>query len=60
MSDHKIKVLRIIARLNIGGPAIHVVLLSAGIDRARLESALVSGSENPAEGSMFSWKLPHW
>lgn len=59
VSDHKIKVLRVIARLNIGGPAIHVVLLSAGLDRARFESLLVSGSENPGEGSMLDYALSH-
>ena len=59
VSDHKIKVLRVIARLNIGGPAIHVVLLSAGMDRVRFESLLVSGSENPGEGSMLDYALSH-
>jgi hypothetical protein len=38
VSDPKINILRVIARLNIGGPAIHVVLLSAGMDRVRFES----------------------
>ena len=32
----KINVLRIIARLNIGGPAIHTVLLTAGLDTGML------------------------
>jgi glycosyltransferase involved in cell wall biosynthesis len=59
VSDHKIKILRVIARLNIGGPAIHVVLLSAGMDRVRFESLLVSGSENPGEGSMLDYALSH-
>ena len=59
MSDHKIKVLRVIARLNIGGPAIHVVLLSAGMDGLRFESVLVSGSEHPGEGSMLDYALSH-
>ena len=44
--------LRIIARLNVGGPAIHVSLLTAKLDPARFESRLVTGSENPGEGSM--------
>jgi glycosyltransferase involved in cell wall biosynthesis len=59
VSDPKIKILRVIARLNIGGPAIHVVLLSAGMDRVRFESLLVSGSENPGEGSMLDYALSH-
>lgn len=48
----KIKVLRIIARLNIGGPAIHVILLSHGLNRDRFKSLLVSGSMSPDEGDM--------
>jgi hypothetical protein len=59
VSNYKIKVLRVIARLNIGGPAIHVVLLSAGLDRLRFESVLVSSSENPGEGSMLDYALSH-
>jgi hypothetical protein len=59
VSDPKIKILRVIARLNIGGPAIHVVLLSAGMDRVWFESLLVSGSENPGEGSMLDYALYH-
>jgi glycosyltransferase involved in cell wall biosynthesis len=59
VSDHKIKVLRVIARLNIGGPAIHVVLLTAGLDRARFDSSLVSGSESAGEGSMLDYALSH-
>jgi glycosyltransferase involved in cell wall biosynthesis len=58
-SARRIKVLRVIARLNIGGPAIHVVLLTAGLDRAHFESALVSGSENPGEGSMLDYARSH-
>ena len=48
----KIKVLRIIARLNIGGPAIHTVLLTAGLDKGRFESVLVRGAVSPGEGDM--------
>jgi glycosyltransferase involved in cell wall biosynthesis len=59
VSSHKIKVLRVIARLNIGGPAIHVVLLSAGLNRDRFESMLVSGRENPGEGSMLDYAQSH-
>jgi glycosyltransferase involved in cell wall biosynthesis len=45
-----IRVLRIIARLNIGGPAIHVSLLTERLDPARYESTLVTGAESPGEG----------
>ncbi len=49
----KIKVLRIIARLNIGGPAIHTILLSEGLDNNRFETLLVTGLTEKYEGDMF-------
>jgi len=56
---HKAKVLRIIGRLNVGGPAIHVVNLTAGLDPTRYHSLLVAGSENEGEGSMLDFALAH-
>jgi len=50
--DEKIKIARIITRLNIGGPAIHVVLLTEGLDKARFESLLISGKISMDEGDM--------
>jgi GT2 family glycosyltransferase/glycosyltransferase involved in cell wall biosynthesis len=47
-----IKVLRIIARLNIGGPAIHVSLLTRGLNPERFTSLLVTGSISRDEGDM--------
>lgn len=47
-----IKILRMIARLNIGGPAIHVFLLSRGLNRERFESSLITGIISPQEGDM--------
>lgn len=49
----KIKVLRIIARLNIGGPAIHTILLTEGLDKNRFETILVAGTVEKSEGDMF-------
>jgi len=51
------KIVRIIARLNIGGPAIHTVLLTAGLDGARFESLLVTGVVGPDEGDMCDLAL---
>ncbi|MFP4388040.1 MAG: glycosyltransferase, partial [Desulfococcaceae bacterium] len=45
-------VLRAISRLNIGGPAIHVRLLSQGLDPRRFRTVLVTGRISSAEGSM--------
>jgi len=49
--------LRVIGRLNVGGPSIHVVNLSAGLDPSRFEQLLVIGRESPAEGSMLNYAL---
>jgi glycosyltransferase involved in cell wall biosynthesis len=49
----KVKIIRIIARLNIGGPAIHTILLTAGLNNERFESMLVTGVEGEYEGNMF-------
>jgi len=49
----KIKVLRIISRLNIGGPAIHAILLTEGLNRDKFESILVTGKVESAEADMM-------
>lgn len=49
---NKIKVLRIIARLNIGGPAMHAVILTEGLDKTHFESLLVCGNIDKNEGDM--------
>jgi glycosyltransferase involved in cell wall biosynthesis len=48
----KIKVLRIITRMNIGGPAIQAALLSAGLDKEMFSSALITGQVSSGEGDM--------
>ncbi len=45
-------ILRIIGRLNVGGPAIHTILLTALLDEERYVSHLVTGTEGATEGSM--------
>jgi glycosyltransferase involved in cell wall biosynthesis len=44
-------VLRVIARLNVGGPAHHVSLLSGRLDAERYESLLVAGTIGHGEAS---------
>jgi glycosyltransferase involved in cell wall biosynthesis len=44
-------VLRVIARMNIGGPAHHVSMLSGRLDPERFETLLVHGSLGAGEGS---------
>jgi glycosyltransferase involved in cell wall biosynthesis len=55
--SRRIKIIRIIARLNVGGPSIHVVNLNHGLDANRFASLLISGTENPGEGSMIDFAL---
>ena len=50
--DFRIRILRFIARLNIGGPSIHVYLLTAGLDPEKFHSTLVTGRISPQEGDM--------
>ncbi len=50
-----VRVLRVIARLNVGGPALHVSLLNSGMHAERFRSWLVTGTENPGEGSLRSY-----
>ena len=46
------KVVRVIARLNVGGPARHVVWLTAGLRSGECESVLVAGTVPPGEDDM--------
>lgn len=48
----KIKVMRIVTRLNVGGPSIHVVLLTHGLDPDVFETLLVTGQLSKDEGDM--------
>jgi glycosyltransferase involved in cell wall biosynthesis len=43
--------MRIIARLNVGGPAYHVSLLGGRMDRSRYSTLLVHGEVGPGEAS---------
>jgi glycosyltransferase involved in cell wall biosynthesis len=47
-----IRVLRVIARLNIGGPALHVSYLTDGLDKIGYQTMLVAGKVSEGEGSM--------
>ncbi len=48
----KVKVIRIIARLNIGGPARHVAILSEGLNKNSYDSTLLYGNLGNGEGDM--------
>jgi len=51
-----IRILRAITRLNIGGPAIHAILLTHALDDgAAFSSTLVTGTTAPREGDMLDF-----
>jgi colanic acid biosynthesis glycosyl transferase WcaI len=50
--DAAIKVLRVIARLNVGGPTLHVAYLTRGLTPLGYETTLVTGRVGENEGSM--------
>src|SRR4051812_49145890 len=50
--NERITVLRIIDRLNVGGPAIHAVLATKGLDSENFRTVLVVGAIEPGEGDM--------
>jgi glycosyltransferase involved in cell wall biosynthesis len=52
MDDGKIKIIQIITRLNIGGPASHVALLADKLDKSKFEQYVVCGQVGEHEGDM--------
>jgi glycosyltransferase involved in cell wall biosynthesis len=48
----KMKILRIIARLNVGGPAIHAILLTQALNNGYFKSILVTGRVGAGEKDM--------
>jgi glycosyltransferase involved in cell wall biosynthesis len=50
--NRPIRILRLIARLNIGGPAIQAITLSSELPRNQYQTLLVCGSLGPGEGDM--------
>jgi glycosyltransferase involved in cell wall biosynthesis len=57
LPDAPTKVLRVIARLNVGGPALHVAYLTAGLADRGYETTLVAGTLTRGEESMASVAL---
>lgn len=50
-----IRICRVIARLNVGGAALHVIQLTSGLDHLdhqRFEQLVVTGMESPGEASL--------
>jgi glycosyltransferase involved in cell wall biosynthesis len=51
-SEQRVRVVRVIARLNIGGPAIQAISLTRYLDERGYHTTLIRGHEEPDEGSM--------
>ena len=54
-TQKKIKILRIIARLNVGGPAVHTILLTQGLNNAEFSTLLVTGRVEDSEKDMLDY-----
>ena len=52
VSESNITIARVIARLNIGGPAIQAILMTEAFRHKGYQSLLVTGEVSPGEGSM--------
>ena len=50
---HGVRVMRLFSRLNVGGPSVHVILLTAGLETRGYQTRLVIGRESPREGNLF-------
>lgn len=55
MTARPLRVVRIITRLNIGGPSVHATLLSTQLDPARFSTCLVVGVSEQDEGDVTAW-----
>ncbi len=48
----RLRIVRIIDRLNVGGPAKHVTWLSSGLDSTHFETTLITGTSLGVEGTI--------
>ena len=53
-----IRVLRVIARMNVGGPALQVVELSRNLDAERFETRLLVGAVDDSEADYLELRAP--
>src|SRR5438874_9340014 len=56
-SPDRTRVVRLFSRLNIGGPSVHVLLLTAGLREKGYETRLIVGREAPSEGNLLERAL---
>jgi hypothetical protein len=48
-----LRICRVVARLNVGGVAVHIAQLTAGLDSERFTQLVVTGVEGRGEASML-------
>jgi glycosyltransferase involved in cell wall biosynthesis len=59
MSSHgRIRILRVIARMNVGGPALQVVELVRGLEPLRFDSRLLTGAVDTGEADYVTLRAP--
>ncbi len=51
-ADLPMKIVRVVTRMNIGGPARHVAILTNELDPAQFRTCLVMGTADPGEGEL--------
>jgi glycosyltransferase involved in cell wall biosynthesis len=56
--EDRLRVLRIISRMNVGGPALQVTGLVESMDASRFEHRLLTGSVGPGEADYISLRAP--
>ena len=54
-----IRVVRVIARMNVGGPALQVTALTDGLDPQRFEQRLLVGDVDEGEADYLALRAPH-
>jgi glycosyltransferase involved in cell wall biosynthesis len=52
-SPDRTQVVRLFSRLNIGGPSVHVLILTGGLREKGYETRLIVGREAPSEGNLL-------
>src|SRR5262245_64238021 len=58
VSDKRIRVLRVIARMNVGGPALQIAHLMRGLDPSRFDKSLMCGLVGPGEADYLRLRAP--
>lgn len=57
--SQRLRVLRIIARMNVGGPALQVTGLLDGMDPERFDHRVLTGHVGPGEADYLALRAPH-